>query len=166
MRPGVRHPMPIVVAAAMPVMMTDAMPADVPAAVIAIPPGPVTVVVPADVRHPVPIMMTAPVPVVVDTGVTAAMLGARPVGGRRGSRPASKDHRRRQQQGRQESHSHSAKHGASPLTLPTPASSDPMRTDHSYFYRRYNPASLDPTSNHGIFTKEKRAVSASCESVP
>jgi hypothetical protein len=112
--------MPIVVAAAMPVMMTYVVPAYVPAAVIAMLPGPVTVVVPSDVGHSVPIMMTAPVPIVVDTGMTAAMLGARPVGGRRGSGPAANDHRRRKQQGRQERHSYSAKHGSSPLTLPTP----------------------------------------------
>jgi hypothetical protein len=96
-RPGVRHPMPLVVAAAMPVMMAYAVPTYMSAAVIAILPRPVTVVVPTDVRHPVPIMMTAPVPIVVDTGMTAAMLDARPVGVRRGSRPPAKDHRHRKQ---------------------------------------------------------------------
>jgi hypothetical protein len=119
-RPGMRHPMPIVVAAAMPVMMTYVVPAYVPAAVIAMLPGPVTVIVPTDVRHSVPIMMTAPVPIVVDTGMTAAMLGASPVGGRRARGPAANDHRRRKQQGRQERQSFSAKHGSSPLTLRTP----------------------------------------------
>jgi hypothetical protein len=119
-RPDMRHPMPIVVTAAMPVMMAYVVPAYVPAAVIAMLPGPVTVVVPSDVGHSVPIMMTAPVPIVVDTGMTAAMLGASPVGGRRGRGAAAKDHRRRKQQGRQERHSFSDRHGSSPLTLRTP----------------------------------------------
>jgi hypothetical protein len=31
-----------------------------------------------------------------------------------------------------------------------------MSTDH-YYYRRSNPASSNPTSNHGIFTKKRKA---------
>jgi hypothetical protein len=144
--------MPIMVAAGVPVIMTDRVKADVPPAMVAFLRRPVALVVRPNVSHEVPIAMTAAVRLVVDPGMDAAMLRSRVVRGSRDGKPAANDHRRREQKGREEPHSHFGKHDSSPLTLPTPASSDPMRADHFFLF--FN---ADPTPRHST----RRAITAS-----